>query len=332
MFYCQKLKQIYIPLIICFLISISSPAAGEVSATSQALGNELLNSFRELYYKNSWQKSRIVIAIVVDMSIGSRHFGYDNFTVNEDIKSLEDLAKADDEFAISVLSIIKSSRWRQKALERQELMIVRVSKLSFDEKEAIFLKAIENGDFGAYKILENLYYEHDRKDKFCELNRRMFNAFGLTPFSANFVLDGYTDEVFKLLHANCGIFDKTKSRRELLKAINTEEAKLISAQLYLKDLDYNTAFKMFTELSKSDNLTITVNADFCRGMMMYHGKGGIKEDKETALELLRNSMHNGFFTAFSPAPEIRKIILPKDKVIRSLLSSNICKNIYDVKQ
>jgi hypothetical protein len=154
----------------------------------------------------------------------------------------------------------------------------------------------------------------------------LFVTFGLASISGNFVFQGFPEKLF----TDCDIFDKIMSKQELLSAMNTEEARLISAQLYLKDREYDTALKQFEELSKSDNLTIAVNADFCRGMMLYHNKSYIKMNKNASLKLLKDSMYNGYFTRKSPAPEIRKIIIPKDKIIRSLRSSTVCENLYEV--
>jgi hypothetical protein len=266
--------------------------------------------------------------VATDMKTDSTPFGYDNFANANDFKRLEEQAEAGDEFAISVFLFAKHAVWQQKALEIRNILAVGYSELSFAEKERIFLDALENNGFNAYKPLEALYYENGKKDKFCKLSRQMFDTFGLAPISGNFVLEGYPEEVFNKLLTDCNIFDKKKTKQEILRAINTEEAKLISAQLYLRDGEHDRAFKMFNELSESDNLTIAVNADFCRGMMMYHGKADMKADRKTALKLLKDSMYNGYFAYISPAPEIRKIIIPKDRVIRTLLSSDVCREIY----
>jgi hypothetical protein len=56
-------RKLYVLLLVCSVFFIPTISGSEVGASKQISDNDLLNSLREMYYKNNWQKKDIALLI-----------------------------------------------------------------------------------------------------------------------------------------------------------------------------------------------------------------------------------------------------------------------------
>ena len=162
--------------------------------------------------------------------------------------------------------------------------------------------------FDAYRQLIDFYAKQNDKENFCKTAQTGLELYGLEAFGRYFVVyPELSDGIAKrnavsaeMLFTECNPFDYA-SPHEILQNIDTDEADLLLAFIYVGEDSFEKATVIFERLYKDDEAKISVNAEFCLGVMYYHGKG-VQMDEDKGLAMINNSYDRGINYATAAIP------------------------------
>jgi hypothetical protein len=258
-----------------------------------------------------YENSDIGFYPVINARIACFSFRKDRFVIRctkKDVDKMKELAAQGDFFSLAVLSFEREQPWFERALLEKEPVttILEAKKYYFSEeyydieKTEKMLKSLEpTSPFISYLEQLKIYKMTDQGDKLCETAETAYNKFGIFAIGTFFI-----DKIEEndILFNHCNLFDKEKTKEEILKDINTDEAKLILGYKYVEDKRYNEAREIFEGFYISDDPVLSVSAGYCLGVMKYYGKG-YPVDTAKGQELIKESHDNGYFYAYQAFPD-----------------------------
>jgi hypothetical protein len=284
-------------------------------------GTFFLIKFRQVYYENEEfvHKLFAVLSTFVACSSDAYKNMYTLSCTKKDIKKIREFAKQGDLFSLAVMVFWDRKNWRGKALLAGEpITTVRAANITEREKaERMLMNLGESFPHISATQLLDFYENIDRRDDFCKTAERAYKDFGIFTISRYFT---YNQEKGKdLLFNYCDLFDKRKTKEDILNEMGTDEARLILGYKYVGEEKYEDAMDIFKELYRSDDSLVSINAGFCLGIMLYYGKSQ-PIDTANGMEMIKEAHNKGYshssITAF-PDRRIGRFFPVKNKIIKN---------------
>lgn len=305
----------------------------ELTATRKELDTPFISKFRKLYESENDQQMRIVMYAYRVCENSNINEQYNYPCTEKDIVNIRGLAEKGDHFSLSFMSAAMLSpkinpdmrNWRELAIEKGE--VVQILHMAgrhhfykdFDEMYRL-LNDPRISEHPLTHGMKMLWYVDD-STKFCEAVREAYEKFGLRILSGIFANNNKWSFLF---FSECGIFDNKMSKEEILNKIDTEEARLIKAALFIGNGNEEMAAKLFEKLYKEGSPIISINAGYCLAVMHYYGRGGYTVDKKKGRELLDESVNNGYFFIYGAFPEYSPYMFPQTDKLTYHTAAGIC--------
>jgi hypothetical protein len=125
-----------------------------------------------------------------------------------------------------------------------------------------------------------------------------------------------------ILFDNCSLFGNGRTREEILKDINTDEAKLILGYIAVENENYEQAKNIFETFYGEGNALFLADVGYCLGVMYYYGKG-YPTDKVKGWEMIKESRDIGYFYAYQAFPWQKKdVFSPVNDTITRYTGNN----------
>jgi hypothetical protein len=298
-----------------------------------------LAKFRKLYEsEESSHKLSITISTYLSCFSEDHRDRYTVLCTKKDVDKIKELAAQGDYFSLSVLAFVENhseeKRWTEQALTMREpvtsLMVAgryySIKTKKYDPKKAEnILMSIAN----SYPLISSTelmdFYKHrniNRIEDFCKTAERTYRDFGIFAITKYFVYD--EPEGKDTMFDDCNLFGMGGRKDDILKILNTNEARLVLGYRYVAQKRYENARDIFENLFKENDPLLSINAGTCLGIMYYYGIS-YPIDKKKGYEMLKESSDKGDMNSFIRAfPNKNKgwIFPLKNSVIKD--TGNVC--------